>query len=108
MGHCSRDTGVCDCRVGWTGAACQHLDCPYSDLGNDKGDHCNGHGWCMNFNLAAARDGITYGDYSSPDDHPAAWDAFSMHKCVCSAEVLAGFAGREEYPAASGSGLVSG
>jgi len=108
MGHCDKRTGVCDCRVGWVGAACQYLDCPYSDLGGDKGDHCSGHGWCMNLHNAAAQDGVAYGDYSNSRALPATWDAFSIHRCMCSAEIAAGFEGRKDYPAVAPNSVISG
>ncbi|OQR96950.1 tenascin-like protein [Achlya hypogyna] len=64
MGTCDRASGLCVCRDGFVGAACQKMACP-----ND----CSGHGTCYSMGDAAALNGATY----------ALWDAGSVHGCVC-------------------------
>ncbi len=105
MGKCDITTGVCTCRVGFTGSACQRLDCPYNQV---TGDHCSGHGWCLNINQLAALNGVEYGDIGNERYLPRTWDAFKVQGCVCSAEVAAGFDGLESKPAHGPRALISG
>lgn len=61
--HSHRATGLCICRNGFTGRACERMSCP-SD--------CNDHGQCMSMaEAAAAEDGNRLVYVSSYD----AWDA---------------------------------
>nr|AIG55665.1 secreted protein [Thraustotheca clavata] len=64
MGTCERSTGICTCRDGFGGSACQKLNCP-----ND----CSGHGICYTMADAAITNGVTY----------SLWDATSIQGCVC-------------------------
>ncbi|EQC31457.1 hypothetical protein SDRG_11055 [Saprolegnia diclina VS20] len=64
MGTCNRATGGCSCRDGFSGAACEKLDCP-----ND----CSGHGSCFSMADAAMLNGATY----------TLWDANSIYGCRC-------------------------
>jgi hypothetical protein len=43
FGFCDRGTGVCACRDGYTGEACQRFVCP----GAGGGQVCSGHGACL-------------------------------------------------------------
>lgn len=68
-GWCNRMEGICECQVGYTGSACQFLDCPRSDQGV-----CSGHGVCESISTIAARDhGNVYN----------LWDEHSTLSCMC-------------------------
>ncbi|KDO33497.1 hypothetical protein SPRG_02305 [Saprolegnia parasitica CBS 223.65] len=64
MGACNRTTGACVCRDGFSGAACEKLDCA-----ND----CSGHGNCFSMADAALLNGASY----------TLWDANSIYGCRC-------------------------
>ena len=78
MGLCNRATGVCKCRSGFQGSACQLTRCPG---GVETGKDCSGHGICMPMREAAEYDdgfflrsiGTTYN----------LWDASKIMGCVC-------------------------
>jgi len=77
MGYCDRETGICTCRAGFEGPACEYMSCP-----TVGGVACGGHGQCMSLRQASeAWDGrvLTRPDagYASP------WDADKIHGCVC-------------------------
>eukprot|EP00940_MAST-03C_sp_MAST-3C-sp2_P001904 g1904.t1 len=67
MGLCNRETGKCQCRKGFTGAACERMECP--------GQHydCNGHGRCVSLAQAAETEDLTY----------SLWDADRIMGCIC-------------------------
>lgn len=82
MGTCDRETGLCSCKSGFTGSACQLLACP----GAENGNTCNGHGTCYNMQQLAVLSedngvlrGVTYG--AIPDDDT--WDYASIQGCYC-------------------------
>jgi hypothetical protein len=78
MGYCDRNTGACECRAGFEGAACQLLACPRGDA---NGEVCSGNGRCMSMRQAGRnwngrnliRPGVTYDN----------WDADQAQGCVC-------------------------
>jgi hypothetical protein len=75
MGVCNRELGMCECREGYTGEACERRTCP--GLGN-----CNGHGRCVTMAEAAEQiDG--YSLFRS--DSYSVWDANLVHGCICDA-----------------------
>ncbi|CAB1097259.1 unnamed protein product [Ectocarpus sp. CCAP 1310/34] len=73
MGNCNRITGLCECRTGFAGQACDRLECPSS---------CSGHGKCLSMSEAASewdgrvlvRPNVVY---------TSVWDADVLHGCVC-------------------------
>lgn len=70
-GICNRINGVCTCRIGYEGTACELLSCP-----ND----CSGAGKCqtMHYYALAKDPGLgTVFDYS------AIWDAHKIRGCNC-------------------------
>jgi EGF-like domain len=76
FGYCNRATGVCECRDGYSGEACQRKLCP----GNGN---CSGHGRC----ISVAQAGIQQ-DFRSlvraRTDYTG-WDAHMIHGCACDA-----------------------
>ncbi len=84
-GLCNRRSGVCACRPGFTGTACQIKDCERSI------SHvaCSGHGTCMSIASYYELAGLSYGSpttaYASLGD--STWDAFNWFECVCSASL---------------------
>ena len=71
MGVCDRTTGICSCRSGFTGEACQRLACQ---------DDCNGRGRCMSMRDAAA---VIDGDSLEFEGVYDGWDADMIHGCLC-------------------------
>lgn len=57
-GTCDTEKGRCDCESGFTGGACQHLQCPSASVSTI----CSGHGLCMSLREMAAI-GRFNGDY---------------------------------------------
>ena len=43
MGECERNSGLCDCREGFGGKACEKLLCPV----DGDAQYCSGHGLCL-------------------------------------------------------------
>jgi hypothetical protein len=77
MGICNRASGVCKCRTGFMGSACQFTRCPG---GLESGKDCNGHGRCMPIREAAEFENgynlVTTTTYNL-------WDANKIMGCVC-------------------------
>eukprot|EP01038_Epipyxis_sp_PR26KG_P010435 gene10435-14018_t len=71
MGVCDTDTGICKCREGFEGIACERQSCP---------NQCNHVGECQSmYYYALNKDkgsGVVY-DYSLP------WDAYKIYGCSC-------------------------
>jgi len=51
MGHCDSTTGQCRCRPGFTGKACERLECPMGS----NGQECSGRARCLTLGQAAER-----------------------------------------------------
>ncbi|KAH8051036.1 hypothetical protein JL722_11073 [Aureococcus anophagefferens] len=87
MGSCDRESGLCECRSGFAGEACQRMRCPHgARLAGGAPLECFGVGTCLSMAEAAAQV-----DYVSLE-HDAAydgWDASMIYGCACDA----GFAG---------------
>jgi len=64
-GICDRQTGMCDCFIGYDGIACQRMECP---------DECNGRGMCYPLRILASKVGRKYDD---------PWDASKSVGCFC-------------------------
>ena len=79
-GICERTSGACVCRVGFTGEACERLDCP-----NDGAKSCSGHGDCKSMRQLAQAHPVfstyTYGNDLFNLDNT--WDADSVQGCHC-------------------------
>jgi hypothetical protein len=77
MGICNRATGVCKCRSGFMGAACQMTRCPG---GVETGKDCSGHGICMPMREAAEYDDGYALRYATTY---TLWDQHKIMGCVC-------------------------
>ena len=72
MGHCDRATGLCNCRAGFEGMACERMACPNS---------CSGHGQCLSLSSAASiYDGFKLNHTTSYEN---VWDARMIYGCTC-------------------------
>ena len=71
MGICDRNAGVCICRPGFIGKACDYMDCT---------NQCNQVGRCWNMQTRAMRQrnsaGLSY-------LYNGVWDAEKIYGCVC-------------------------
>lgn len=84
MGECERNSGLCDCREGFGGNACEKLLCP---VNRNDGSYCSGHGSCLPLWRAAQEvtdahpHGLSYG--AATQQSPATWDSRRIHMCHC-------------------------
>lgn len=118
MGNCNHLTGECVCREGWTGTACERLECA---------EDCSENGACLPmYRLAQLRekngesDPVEYGIsglvrpwgtsvYASPE----IWDFDMMYGCFCDSGERGGgdtdgFYGGVNRPRVGTRGYVSG
>lgn len=108
MGHCDRMTGICHCRNGYSGTACEYLDCPYDST---TGSFCSGNGWCVNIaDYSYQTSGLSYGIEGSIRNNPYTWDAFMIYTCLCSANTPDTdlYVGHPLYPPIASNGIISG
>lgn len=72
-GKCNRDTGLCECDVGFSGGACERLA-----LCRNR---CSGHGRCLSMRSLAS----TRNDYNLlySTTYATPWDADRIFGCVC-------------------------
>jgi hypothetical protein len=77
MGTCNEATGICLCRDGYTGAACDKLTCPGS-LTN--GTECGGNGRCVSMTEMGD---LNDGEMLTNDYTYNLWDADKIFGCVC-------------------------
>lgn len=71
MGLCTRSSGICSCRTGFEGNACQRKSCPNA---------CNSAGKCQSMQYYASRKDPGLGTVFPYTD---IWDAEKMHGCSC-------------------------
>jgi len=80
-GICDKSSGKCTCLTGYSGQACQILDCV------DR--TCSGHGTCLTMKDLAKRSTVNgvlpnpLFDYGSIPNNPTTWDAFKIKGCLC-------------------------
>jgi hypothetical protein len=75
MGLCDRSTGLCTCRSGFAGEACERRACTASTA-----TQCNGAGRCLSMSEYAISKDPGYGAVYKYD---GVWDASKMYGCVC-------------------------
>ncbi len=87
-GKCVRSTGECECDAGFTGAACERLECPSDELLGI----CSGRGQCLTMDVMARSRRDPYGDpgpvsysYFSQTNKTAnqLWDSHMIQACSC-------------------------
>jgi len=83
-GLCNRNTGVCECQLGFTGAACDRLTCPGATADSAG---CSDHGQCLDMNsmaaLATINGDLAHFTYGDTPNVPKTWDAFRLFGCLC-------------------------
>lgn len=119
MGNCDHSTGQCVCREGWTGAACERLECS---------EDCSGNGECLPmYRLAQLRqsngepDPTVYGSTdlvrpfgTSVYASPSTWDFDMIYGCLCDSGGRGGSADTDGFhggvyrPRVGARGAVSG
>ena len=80
MGACDRQSGVCKCRPGFGGAACDQIFCKAGLNPNGQILPCFGNGVCTPLReIAALQD---FSDYNSTSNYNE-WDADMLYGCKC-------------------------
>mmetsp|Transcript_30525 Transcript_30525/g.50527 ORF Transcript_30525/g.50527 Transcript_30525/m.50527 type:complete len:689 (+) Transcript_30525:253-2319(+) len=82
MGICDTAEGVCSCRDGFFGAACEYMIC-----GGGTDTPCNGNGQCLSMAELAIK-ATSNGDaaattYGSDPNDGGTWDAHRLFHCLC-------------------------
>ena len=81
-GICDELRGICECRTGFDGSACERLACPVND-----NKECSGHGECLSMRMTAERHSIDMGLneilYGKDPNNGESWDADSVYGCYC-------------------------
>lgn len=81
MGVCNRKTGKCECARGFSGSACQIMDCPTGQHGLS----CSGNGQCVPIvEATSAYDAISKSASAATSDVYSNWDAEMIFGCQCS------------------------
>lgn len=102
-GFCDRETGRCECAIGFEGKACQRLTC--QGVSSDGlALACSGHGSCLSMHDYGRWE---YNRWSERYDYESPWDAHMIHGCVCSDD-YAGAACTERLCANGDDPLTSG
>jgi len=80
MGLCNRATGVCECREGFGGPACDKMNCPIGLNPNGIVSPCYGNGRCISL-----REATTFQDYDKFYNvtNYNGWDADMVYGCDC-------------------------
>jgi len=84
-GTCNTLQGQCECLPGFTGEACERMQCPGEIL---SGKTCSGHGQCLSMRNAALHATSEFDVpveyvYGQIPNNPATWDADHIYTCVC-------------------------
>jgi hypothetical protein len=83
-GLCDRQKGSCSCQPGFTGKACERLECP---LGGDDKIICSGFGRCVSMAEAGKRRLVEGAPapivYGSIPGSSSTWDFDKIYGCVC-------------------------
>jgi hypothetical protein len=87
MGTCNRVTGVCVCRQGFYGSACELMTCNGAIVGDHAVKQCTGHGRCMPMaelaTWATSNGDATDYRYGEDPNNALTWDAHRIHGCLC-------------------------
>jgi hypothetical protein len=78
MGHCDKTSGLCTCRDGFYGSACQYSQCIKSNA--TAGEACHGTGRCMTLHEAAQEQNHVTLMHSATYN---LWDAHKIQGCIC-------------------------
>ena len=82
MGICDRASGACICVAGFSGAACNRLDCVSTNA-----YECSGHGNCYDMKTLAEIASEEHNDpsisYGSDPNNADTWDATRIFGCKC-------------------------
>lgn len=88
-GQCERSSGVCVCKEGFEGDACQRRSCP---------NECSGHGRCLSMKqMAMMSDALplsTVTTYSGAET-TTTWDEDQIYGCVCDSSWTVGLGSGE-------------
>eukprot|EP01041_Mallomonas_annulata_P012858 gene12858-27113_t len=85
-GKCDRLTGSCKCHDGFTGDACQRMQCP---------NECSGHGQCVSISQMAKMDNafpLNNNTYYEGEQDSVTWDEDMIYGCVCDSSWTVGLA----------------
>ena len=74
MGNCDRSTGKCTCQAGFTGEACERMNCP------GTATPCNGVGQCQSMLYYALTKDPGFGTVYT---YNSTWDAEKIWGCNC-------------------------
>lgn len=86
MGTCVRSVGICQCRLGYTGPACEQTLCPYGPTSQGSfaftGEtaSCSGNGRCMSLRQLSLY--TDYRNYFGGEEYNG-WDADRIFGCAC-------------------------
>lgn len=80
MGTCDRSSGICICRPGFSGVACEKNLCPYGTAANKQVFPCSGHGVCLSLRDLSNKHRVTLNS-SIPVYND--WDADKIYGCDC-------------------------
>jgi hypothetical protein len=90
MGSCDRKTGLCNCRRGFTGPACDMMLCPFGNTLEATFTYskeeaiCSGNGKCLSLRqLSKYHDYTTYLGGGDWENEYTAWDADRIYGCLC-------------------------
>ena len=91
-GTCIRRTGECQCQEGFSGAACERLDCPTTETADGLIVECSGKGSCMSIELMGFHrrnhlgdpESVEYSYHSQTNkSQHQLWDAQMLQGCKC-------------------------
>ncbi|ETV77073.1 hypothetical protein, variant [Aphanomyces astaci] len=87
-GTCNYASGLCICQAGFSGPACEIMDCPGGLT------PCSGHGTCATMqqlaSLSKGSNGVLQGLSYGNTPTPSTWDSNKIQGCVCSENVYMG------------------
>ena len=89
VGDCDRELGVCSCKRGFSGSACDMMTCPLGPT-NSTGEvlkTCSGHGRCLTLEqiggIWTGNDNLDFDGLIYKPRNYDLWDATQIRGCVC-------------------------